>query len=345
METTVAPIMIIGRGAAVGDAHAVAGGDDGGAQRERDLRSAGGGYAGGERGEQQHADAAGQQDEACLHDGQAEAVAAGLGGLDELRGDEGVGVEGEPREQGGHVGQADARVGHQPQVDERAGGAQLVAPPQGEDDGGPGEQAEDGGAPPAPFASLGHREEQADQAGGEPEGAGDVEPARLAHRRLGYGPADQGDAGGAEDGGDPEHGVPVRVLDDQGGGRQAECGADADGAAHQRDGGAAPLRGQLVAQDADRQGHDGDGGALEGAGGDQQADVGGEGADHRPGGHEGEGQQQHPALAVHVAGAAEHGGEDGAGQQGRGDHPGDGRRGGPGEAGQVGQEGGRRRSA
>lgn len=170
------------QGAAVGDAHAVTDGDDGGAQGEGDPRSAGGRDAGGDRGEQQHDDAARQQDEAGLDDGQAESVAGGLGGLHELRGDERVGVEGEAGEEGGHVGETDAGPGDETQVHEGAVGVELVAPPDGEDENGAGEEADDRGAPPSPGAALGHGEEQADEAGGQSEGAGDVEAAALPHR-------------------------------------------------------------------------------------------------------------------------------------------------------------------
>jgi hypothetical protein len=236
------------------------------------------------------------------------------------------------------MGQTHPGPGHQPQVHQREFGTQLLPPPQAEHDDRGEEQPQDPRTAPPPLTALRHPEQQTHQSYGESQRAEHVEAARLPDGRLAHRPPDPPHTDRAERAGRPEHDVPVGVLHDQRRERQSERGADTDRGAHERHRAAPALRRQFVPQDADRQGYDGGGGALQGAGEDQDADVGGQGAHDRADGHQAQGAGQDPPLAVHVAGPAEHGGEDGAGEQGRGDHPGDGARGGVGQPGQGRQQ-------
>ena len=121
--------------------------------------------------------------------------------------------------------------------------------------------------------------------------------------------------------GQPEQPVPGQVLHDRAGGDDADAGADAEDRRQQADGDADLLAGQLVADDADRQRQDRPGRALERPRDDQHREVRGERGEQGAHGQGGQHADEHPALADHVAEAAQDRREHRGGQQVGGEDP------------------------
>ena len=195
--------------------------------------------------------------------------------------------------------------------------------PAGEDDDAEREQAERAPVEPAPLVGARDREQRRREADGEHERAADVDAAGGADGRLGDEELgrDRGEHGG--DRAEPEDPVIRGVVGDDAAEDQPGAAADAEGRGDQADAARDLLARELVADDPEAEREDAAAGALQDAAEDDDLEAGAERGDDRAGGEQRERDDEQPALAEHVAEAAEDRRADRGGEQVARDRPGD----------------------
>ena len=123
--------------------------------------------------------------------------------------------------------------------------------------------AERAGAPPAPRVGAGDRQQRQHEADREHERAADVDPARLAVRRLGDQHLREHGGDGGHRGAEPEDPVVGGAVDQHAADDQARAAADAEGGRDQADARGDLLARELVADDREAEREDAAAGALE----------------------------------------------------------------------------------